>query len=209
MSLSRPAAFFVKLRSGLLGPTLSHDEVDGCNAILSACTGAPLSWAAYEFATPYHETAHTMQPVKERGGEAYFRRMYDPQGNRPQVAHALGNTEPGDGARFAGRGYVQLTGRANYFKAGRELGLGDALLDDPDLAMQPDIAAKIMARGMAEGWFTGRRLLHFLPTEGAATRADFMAARRIINGQDRADLIADYAIEFQDALALGGWSAAA
>jgi putative chitinase len=208
-ALANPPGFFDKLRHGLLGPELSHDEVDRCYVLLAACSALPLAWAAYAFATAYHETRHTLLPIREDGGEAYFRRMYDLQGNRPQVAHDLGNTQPGDGARFAGRGYVQLTGRANYLKAGQALGLGSQLVETPDRALEPAIAAKVMALGMARGWFTGREFTSFLPANLAATRAQFIAARRIINGQDRADLIADYAVEFQDGLSLGGWRAPA
>jgi putative chitinase len=203
MGLTDPAAFFARLRAGLLGPGLSPDEVAGCNALLSACAGWPLAWTAYGFATAYHETAHTMQPVKERGGDLYFFRRYDPQGLKPLIAARLGNTQPGDGARYAGRGYVQLTGRANYGKAQSEI--GEPLLEEPDLALRPDLAARIMRLGMVEGWFTGRSLRSFLPTQQGATRADFIAARRIINGTDCADEIADEAVEFQAALVEAGW----
>jgi putative chitinase len=192
----RPERFFAAVRSGLLGPELSVAETDGCNAILEACVGWPLSWTAYGLATAYHETAHTMRPVVEQGGAAYFTRMYDPLGLRPAVAARLGNSEAGDGCRFCGRGYVQLTGRANYARAG--------LLEAPDRALDPVLAAEILERGMREGWFSGRRLADVLPLGGRATRAQFVAARRIVNGQDRAALIADYALRFQDALLAGG-----
>jgi putative chitinase len=204
-ALLNPTGFFNAVRHGVMGPKLEQSEVEGCQAILSACEGSPLADAAYELATAWHETAHTLQPVKEIGGPAYFFRLYDLKGQRPHVAEALGNTEPGDGARYAGRGYVQLTGRANYLRAGRALGLGSQLVDAPDRAQEPEIAAKVMAHGMAEGWFTGRKLADFLPADRPATRAEFMAARRIINGTDRNDLIADYAVEFQIALQAGQW----
>jgi len=192
----RPERFFAAVRAGLLGPVLSQDEVDGCHAILAACAGWPLGWTAYGLATAYHETWHTMAPIVERGGPAYFTRMYDPAGLRPAVAAQLGNTEPGDGCRFCGRGYVQLTGRANYARAG--------LAQEPDRALEADVAAAVLERGMREGWFTGRRLMDMLPLGGRATRTQFTAARRVINGQDRAGLIADYALRFQDALLAGG-----
>jgi putative chitinase len=51
--------------------------VNGCNAVLAAMEGCPLSWTAYALATAYHETASTMQPIKEYGGQTYFTRMYD------------------------------------------------------------------------------------------------------------------------------------
>lgn len=197
------AAFFNALRKGLLGPTLDQNEVTGCEAILDAMAGSPLSHAAYALATAYHETAGTMQPIHEYGSRNYFTRRYDIKGEKPGLARILGNTQPGDGAKYAGRGYVQLTGRTNYTRAGRELGVD--LVADPDLAMQPAIAAKILRKGMDEGWFTGKSLSTYLPN-GAASSAQFASARRIINGTDRAALIAGYAVKFQSALQAGGWS---
>lgn len=204
MRLQTPAAFFNALRSGLLGPHLSADEVDGLNALLAACREFPLSWTAYALATAYHETAGTMRPVREIGSDAYFRRMYDLTGDRPHVAERLGNIRPGDGVLYCGRGYVQLTGRRNYALAQDKLGV--RLLDEPRLAERADIAAQILREGMTEGWFTGKRFADFLPAAGAASRAQFKAARRIINGVDRDVLIAGHAVQFQDALSAGGWA---
>jgi len=76
----------------------------------------------------------------------------------------------------------------------------------PDLACRPDIAAKIMRAGMTEGWFTGKAFRHYLPTAGTASKAQFVEARRIINGTDKALLIAGYALQFQTALVKGGWA---
>jgi len=196
------AAFFAVLRQG----SLRHkkpSQVIGTEAILKAMHGLPVSWVAYALATAYHETAYTMQPIKERGGRAYFMRMYDKTGKRPGVAKALGNTVEGDGATFAGRGYVQLTGCANYAKA--SIKLGADLVGKPDLAMQPDIAARILREGMTDAWFTGRGFVAFLPSEDPATVTQFTQARRIINGMDQAGKIALEAIGFQAALIAGGW----
>lgn len=202
VGLADPAAFFNAVRtSKALGPSLTTDEVSGCEAILEACAGFPASWAAYALATAVVETAGTMQPIKEYGGASYLRKMYDVEGERPGKARELGNLTPGDGVKYAGRGYVQCTGRANYAKA--EAALGVPLVENPDLALQPDIAAKIMRRGMQEGWFTGKSLSTYLPA--VADIHQFANARRIINGLDRATEIAAYALEFQAALAAGGW----
>lgn len=201
------AAFYTKLRRGkLLGPSLSPDEVSGCDAILSACVAAgwPIADTAYALATAFHETAGTMQPIHELGGPKYFHRMYDIQGARPAKARELGNINPGDGVKYAGRGYVQLTGRKNYAKAAAALGID--LVDNPDLAMQPETAARIMVRGMREGWFTARDLDDDLPRHGPATRDQFIRSRDIINGRDRAEMIADEALEFQEALQAGRWT---
>ena len=124
-------------------------------------------------------------------------------GNNPPLAQRLGNTQPGDGARFKGRGYVQLTGRANYARASREL--GHDFVARPDDAMIPLWAAKIARLGMAEGWFTSKRLGDYLP-HGIGAFSQFSQARRIINGMDCAAEIAGYAATFQRALQAGGWA---
>lgn len=205
--LTKPAAFFDWLRANdMLGPVLTKDEVEGLNVITSAAglAGWPIAWTAYALATAYHETAHTMQPVKEFGGEDYFRRRYDISGRNPDLAMRLGNTQIGDGPKYAGRGYVQLTGRANYQRA--QIELGQKLVDLPDLAMNDAVAASIMVKGMSEGWFTGRSLKTYLPSKSPGARGQFIEARRIINGTDRAQDIAGYALEFQEALRAGGWA---
>ena len=78
--------------------------------------------------------------MHERGGRRYFLRKYDPK-FAPKTAARLGNTEKGDGARYYGRGFIQLTGRDNYSRAGDALGLD--LEDKPELASRPDIAVKV------------------------------------------------------------------
>ncbi|MBI1213608.1 MAG: hypothetical protein GC190_19290 [Alphaproteobacteria bacterium] len=204
--LGNASAFYSAIRaSQLFGAVFSQDEFEGCEQVLKAVSGMPTAWAAYCLATAYHETAHTMHPIREIGSDAYFTRMYDPKGLNPSLGRRLGNTEPGDGIRYAGRGYVQLTGRANYHRAGTALGIN--LEAQPDEALRPDIAAQIMARGMRDGWFSGRALAAFLPDARAATAREFSSARYIINGQDRADMIAGYAVLFQDALTAGNWHA--
>lgn len=205
MPLANPKAFFDRARDvDLLGPTLSPGEVEGCNAILAACSAWPLAWVAYGLATPYHECSGTMQPIREAGGPEYLRRLYDVQGRDPDRARLFGNVRPGDGVRYSGRGLVQLTWAANYRRAQTELGV--PLVDNPDLALRPDIAARVLEAGMREGWFTGKKLADYLPATDAATRPQFVLARKIINGNDRAEKIAEHALDFQEALMAGGWS---
>jgi hypothetical protein len=127
-----------------------------------------------------------MQPITEYGGRSYFDRY---EGRRD-----LGNTVAGDGYKFRGRGYVQLTGRRNYTLAGGKLGVD--LVASPDRALEPTLAAAIMFLGMSEGWFTGKELGDYINAAGA----DYLNARRIINGTDRALLIAGYAEAFHKAL---------
>jgi hypothetical protein len=105
-----------------------------------------------------------------------------------------------------GRGYVQLTWAKNYARADDELDLGGKLISNEDLALQPDIAARIMVHGMEGGWFTGKSLKDYLPLAGRAGFDAYTQARRIINGQDRAANIAKEAQQFEEALVAGGWA---
>ena len=170
------AAFFDAIRP-MFGGALSQKQVDGIEALLAATDSLPVSHRAYLLATAKHETADTMQPIAEYGkGRG---RPYGKPGKYGQAQY--------------GRGYVQLTWDANYEKADKALGLNGALLRDFDLAMQPTVAAQILVRGCSEGWFTGKKLGDYLP-------GDYRGARRVVNGTDKADLIADYAKKFEAAL---------
>jgi putative chitinase len=146
---------------------------------------------AYCLATFKWETAHTMRPIDERGGNNYFNKRYGPQTN---VGKMLGNTKPGDGALYHGRGYVQITGRRNYTKAKTLTGVD--LVNNPDLAREPEIAYQIAIQGMTDGWFTGRKLANYF----AGDTADYYNARKIINGIDQADKIADIARGYSEIL---------
>jgi predicted chitinase len=116
----------------------------------------------------------------------------------------MGNTCAGDGPKYCGRGYVQLTWKANYQRASNECGVD--LINYPDKALDPAVAAKVMREGMTAGWFTGKKFSDYLPASGRATSGQYRNARYIINGSDKADKIAGHAKAFEDALLLGGWS---
>ena len=79
--------------------------------------------------------------LKEKSvGKEYFAKKYDRQ-YAPRTAKILGNKHVGDGEKYHGRGFIQLTGRDNYRMASQALGID--LLNNPELAERPDIAAKI------------------------------------------------------------------
>lgn len=86
--------------------------------------------------------------VREIGGPSYFAKY---NGRKD-----LGNTHPGDGARFFGRGLIQVTGRSNYAKCSKALFGDDRLLKTPDLLEQPEWAAKSAV------WFWSTRNLNEL-----------------------------------------------
>lgn len=181
--------FFDEVRSSLFNGKLTANQVKGMEAKLKAFreAGYPLSWAAYALATSFHETAQRMVPVREglSATDAWRKRnlRYYP---------------------YYGRGDVQLTWKANYEKADKELGLNGDLVKNLDLALDPDISAKVMVAGMKEGWFTGKTLGTYL-TEKEGTLSQFVSCRRIINGTDKAQLIAGYSVKFQNALKKAGY----
>jgi hypothetical protein len=149
-------------------------------------------WVAYMLATVKHECANTFQPITERGTVSYFAKYEAGTG----IGARLGNTQPGDGVKYKGRGYVQITGRTNYLKLGTQLGLGDAFVRQPALVLEPLNAYRIMSLGMRAGLFTARKLSTYINVKGC----DYVAARRIINGQDKATEIAAYASKLEEAL---------
>ncbi len=171
--------FFGAVRAGVFGGRLTQGQVDGINAILDGWESreefTDLRWLAYMLATTKHETADTMQPIEEYGRGA---------------GHSYGVPDPSTGQTYYGRGYVQLTWKANYQKMA-DITRAD-LVNHPELALDPIIAAIIMFEGMERGLFTGVGLPHYFN----ATACDWVNARRIINGLDRAEHIADIARAF-------------
>lgn len=136
---------------------------------------------AYILATTIWETAYTIQPVTEMGSQKYLRsKKYYP---------------------YIGRGYVQLTWDYNYKKAGDYLGVD--LVNNPDKALEPKLAARILFEGMLEGWFTGKKLSDYMDGKQESDAQDskeFSSARRIINGTDKAATIAKIALTIDRAL---------
>lgn len=193
VGLQLPAAFYDHIRgdAGELFPTMDTSQFDGIQMSLECAGGVlPLPWCAYMLATEYHETAKKMQAVREglNVSDSWRRKnlRYYP---------------------WYGRGEVQLTWKKNYefaTKRLRELGHEEVdLVANPDQALEPKISTLIMLNGMLEGWFTGKCLRDYIPNN--PTREHYRNARRIINGTDRADLVAGYAMVFEQALKEGEW----
>jgi putative chitinase len=175
------AAFFDAVRP-MFGGSLSQSQVDGMQAIVNAFAergDGNERHLAYLLGTTKHETADTMQPIYERGSKKYFDK-YEPG---TKIGKGLGNTSKGDGYLFRGRGFVQLTGRANYRKFNIE--------SEPDKALDPEVAANILVMGCLKGMFTGKKLADY---------TTFINMRRVVNGTDKAALIAGYAETFLRAL---------
>lgn len=142
-------------------------------------------------ATVKHECANRWRPITEFGNRAYF----DKYETGTRIGNRLGNTEPGDGWKYRGRGYVQITGRANYARLSTALRLpAEAnLIDNPENTLIPDVAYRIMSYGMRRGAFTGKKLSDCI----SGNDKDYRNARRIINGTDQWQLIKGYAEDFE------------
>lgn len=149
----------------------------------------PVAYLAYILATVYHETDKKMQPLEEYGkgkGKKY------------------GKPDPITGKIYYGRGDVQVTWKDNYEKLSKMLfdkngKKGVDLVNHPELMLDHYYSAQATIFGMATGLYTGKRLSSYL----WGADPDYINARRIINGTDRAFDIAEYAIAFESAIRVG------
>lgn len=179
-----------EIKTSLFSGKLTSSQIEGINFKLAAWEKSWLTdirWLAYMLATSYHETAKTMQPIEEYGkgkGRPYGQKLRHDR--KPY-------TFPDK--IYYGRGDVQLTWYENYEIIGKLLGI--PLLEQPELALNPEISARIMIEGMTKGKsgrgdFTGVSLENYFN----AAKDDPVNARRIINGLDKANLIATYHYKF-------------
>jgi len=166
---------------------LGGKQIQGLNALLAAAEAdaklTDIRCLAYMLATVRHECANTWRPIEEYGrgkGQRYGKpvTVTDPQGKKHTNV-------------YYGRGYVQLTWEHNYAKMGKLL--KNRLLYTPSLALHPAVAYKIMSLGMRLGIFTGKKLADYIH----GSKRDYVNARRIINGLDRAQTIAGYAVKLE------------
>ncbi len=205
--------FFEGVRHGPFPGKLSQAQVDGMNDLLDAWEKHGSSdprHLAYTLATYFHETGAKMQPTTENLNYTSAKRIRqvwpsrfpteasaapfvrNPKGLAERVyGGRMGNVNPGDGWLFRGRGGVQITGRENYRRMGTILKL--PLESKPDLALDPKVSSRILIEGLLRGVslkgdFTGVALEDFFN----GSRDDAIGARRIVNGTDRAKLIAGY-----------------
>lgn len=168
---------------------LSIKQVEGFEAIFDEWEAEELTdlrWLCYMLATAWHETATTMQPIEEYGKGK--NRPYGKKIKHSGIAYLIN-------VLFYGRGFVQLTWYENYQLMGRLLGID--LLNHPELALEMRYAVKIMFEGMTKGSssfgdFTGKCLEQYFNK----TTNDPIGARKIINGTDKALLIANHHHKF-------------
>ena len=143
-------------------------RIDRAETFLPILEGA---WSDFEITTPERQAAFLAQVGHESGGLHWLTEIWGPTDAqlRYEGRADLGNTAPGDGARFKGRGLIQITGRVNYQK------VSDALATDfignPEQLAEPDMAVR------SAMWFWQNHGLNQLADTG-----NFERITKIING---------------------------
>jgi hypothetical protein len=194
--------FFDQVKANLFDGSLKQPQVDGLTGILdkweNESPDADDRWLAYMLGTAHHETGRTMQPVRETFASSDAQAI-----SRLDKAYAKGVLTwvkkpywqaDASGKSWFGRGLVQITHRSNYQKLGNAIGVD--LVADPSLALNLDTALKVMFVGMRDGLFTGVKL----SDRFSLTKEKWPEARQIINGMERAHLVASYAKDYYGAI---------
>lgn len=191
--------FYQSVRQSIFGGKLLEMQVQGMNAILREWEAQGLKdlrWLAYILGTTYHETAATMQPIEEYGkgkGKNYGGKWKYGKGPGKRVRY----TTPDQ--LYYGRGHVQNTWYENYealTKAALKQGRKWDFLHNPELLLEMEPSIWATFYGMQIGLYTGKKLSDYFNSK----TEDWENARRIINGTDKADHIADLSKKFYNAL---------
>lgn len=193
--------FYAVVRPSMFAGKLTQAQVEGMEAIFNEWDKTGQSdprWLAYIFSTAHHETGARFAPVEENLNYSAKRltqvwpsrfpsiAVAQPYANNPEklankvYGGRMGNTEPDDGWRYRGRGFVQVTGKDNYAKYG--------LSDNPDAASHNEAAAHIIVDGMINGRFTGLLLRAFFDHDSD----NAVGARKIINPDSNGPAIAKH-----------------
>jgi putative chitinase len=189
--------FYTKVRA-VFG-SLTEKQVQGFEAILNEWQKRSLvdvRWLAYIFATVWHETGHSMQPIEEydKGkGRAYGGKLKMGGGPGKRVPYTTPDKI------YYGRGHTQNTWYENYealTNAAVKQGKGWNFLTRPEWALDMDASIWATFHAMTTGMYTGKKLSDFF----TATTCDWLGARTIINGHDCDYKIKGYALSFHDAL---------
>lgn len=189
--------FFDYVRRSPFGNRLAQRQVEGLESILAYAEkehpSIDLRHLAYILATTFHETGGKMQPIREGFAKS------DASARKILAKYPYAKPDVNTGHAYYGRGFVQLTWLENYARMGRLIGYD--LVNNPDAAMDLDVALAILFEGMlrgdsTRGDFTGKSLEDYFND----TENDPVGARAIINGKDKAQLISNYHKAFLDSL---------
>ncbi|WP_341496375.1 peptidoglycan-binding protein [Photobacterium damselae subsp. damselae] len=191
-----PEACSNRINAALFDGDINEQQIDGVNTFFDVYfhlyqhnIDAPISYLAYTLATVFHETAKTMQPIAEYG---------------KGKGHPYGEPDPITGQTYYGRGHTQNTWKTNYetlsqYLFDKDSSRGVDVVSHPDLLLEGFYSVQATLIGMTFGIYTGKKYSDYLDGQ----TPDYVNARRIINGKDRAELIAGYAVEFEKAIRIG------
>lgn len=205
--------FFAEVKKSLFGGKLNQGQVDGMNGIIQAMAevgDGDQDTLAYALATTYHEVGGTMLPVREGFGKTdaesrarvlALARKRGPKSNVAKYSKPAGPY----GHVYYGRGYPQLTWLDGYEKSSADAGVD--LVKNPDAMLDPRISARVLIRGIMDGRWNGqgKGIDYYEGDDDFLDDAEAAQARRTVNVQDKAKLIAGYHRKFYDALTKAGW----
>lgn len=182
-------AFYDAIRGDI---NLTTENVSGFETVLPymEARGTAINAGAYALATAFWETAQTMQPVKE----AYW---LSENWRRKNLRYFP----------WYGRGLIQTTWEDNYRRMGKEIGVD--LIANPDLLLEWRYALPAMFIGMEKGLYTGKSFDHYIDDLDESDEEDlreYVAARRIVNGTDKALAIGRLALAFERGLKAAGYA---
>lgn len=190
-------AFQNRLKTNQLFANVTPGQLEGLNALIDEYEGnkhlVDIRWLAYILATVYHETDKTMQPIAEYGkgkNKSYGTKLKYGGGPGKRVSYTTPDKI------YYGRGLVQCTWYEIYDKLTKANKNGWDFLNDPDLLLKLRPSVWATFYGMTTGLYTGRKLAHYF--DGSTEQP--VNARKIINGTDKAELIALYYKRFMECL---------
>lgn len=175
---TQPQAQTQQIKFNALGNNPQLENLLARTAMQAGMKGAELA----QFMAQCAHESWDFTKLKEKGGSLDFRK-YDPKFN-PEKAKRLGNTQVGDGQKFHGRGFIQLTGRENYRRAGKALNL--PLEEKPELAERPDVAAQIAV------WYWNSRVKPYVNNFTDTTAVTKRINAGLKGLQDRQENFKDY-----------------
>ena len=181
---------------------MTQQQVNSYNSIFKVWLESgykDLRWLAYSLGTAYHESGSKMTPVREGFAktDAAARKIVNRMWKKRDITMPYHRPDRVTGHVYYGRGFLQLTWAENYKKIGRKIGLDDQLYQQPDLALDPEIAASILIDGLVNGRIRANQKLgdYF-----NGKKADWVGARKVLSGDNKGPKVAAHARKYNKCL---------
>lgn len=206
-------AFFDSIRKSLFNGRLAQSQVKGIEGILQAMDevgDGDQDTLAYALATAFHEVGGRMVPIREgfaktdAGARKAVNALAAKRGPKSAVAKYAKPAGPYGHVYYA-RGHMGMTWLDNYEKSSVDAGVD--LVANPDAMLDPVISARVLIKGIIDGRWNGKGhgIDYYEGADDVLSDAEAEEARRLVNVQDKARLIAGYHRKFYSALELAGW----